>query len=72
MSGGGVAFVSRSLVEAQLAAGVLREHTIDAFCHLRQRTVLVNRNRGIPELIESFLENLNRVFYEKTDRGACL
>lgn len=71
MSGGGVAFVSRSLVEAQIAAGVLCEHTIDTFCHLRYRTVLVNRNRGIPELIESFLESLNRVFYEKVDKEAC-
>jgi len=72
MSGGGVAFVSRSLVEAQLAAGVLCEHTIDAFCHLRYRTVLVNRNRGIPELIESFLGSLNGVFYEKADKATCL
>lgn len=72
MSGGGVAFVSRSLVDTQLAAGVLCEHKIDAFCHLRHRTVLINRNRGIPELIESFLGSLNRVFYEKADKGACL
>jgi DNA-binding transcriptional LysR family regulator len=67
--GGSVAFVSRSLVEAQLEAGLLCEHKIEDFCHLRHRTVLINRNRGVPELIESFLESLNRVFYETAGRG---
>jgi len=69
ISGDCVAFVSRSLVEEQLEAGVLCEHKIENFCHLRFRTVLINRNRGVPELIESFLENLNRVFSETTSRG---
>lgn len=69
IAGSCVAFVSRSLVAAQLDAGILCEHTIEGFCHLRHRTVLINRNRGVPELIESFLENLNRVFYETAGRG---
>jgi DNA-binding transcriptional LysR family regulator len=69
ITGDSVAFVSRSLVEAQIAAGVLCAHTIDACCHLRYRTLLVNRNRGVPELIESFMESLNRVFDKKLTAG---
>lgn len=73
ISGGGVAFVSRSLVQEHLATGTLREHHVNGFCHLRHRTVAVNRNRGIPELIEGFLEGVNKVFYspEKTPHS-CL
>jgi len=66
ISGGCVAFVSRSLVHSQLNARVLCGHKIDDFCHLRHRTLLINRNRGVPKLVESFLESLNRVFYETT------
>lgn len=70
IAGGCVAFVSRSLVYSQLNAGVLCGHKIDDFCHLRHRTLLVNRKRGVPELVESFLESINRVFYEKADSVA--
>lgn len=70
IAGGCVAFVSRSLVYSQLNAGVLCGHKIDDFCHLRHRTLLVNRKRGVPELVESFLESINRVFYEKADTVA--
>lgn len=73
ISGGGVAFVSRSLVADHIIEGTLREHHIQNFCHLRQRTVVVNRNRGVPELVEGFLESLNNTFSSpgKTSRD-CL
>lgn len=70
ISGGCVALVSRSLVYSELNSRVLCGYKIEDFCHLRHRTLLVNRKRGVPELVESFLESLNRVFYEKTDSVA--
>lgn len=52
-----------------LNSGALLEHKFDDFSHLRHRTLLVNRTRGVPELVEGFLENINRVFHEPAKGG---
>lgn len=70
ISGGGTAFLSRSLVAEYLLEGSLLAHNLEDFCHLRHRTVAVNRNRGVPELVEAFLESLNGVFYA-TEGQSC-
>lgn len=72
IDGGGVAFVSRSLVEEHLFAERLREHHVQEFCHYRNRTVAVSRSRGVPELVEGFLDSLNGLFHAgENSAGNC-
>ncbi|NIQ97926.1 MAG: LysR family transcriptional regulator [Desulfuromonadales bacterium] len=54
--GEGTTFISRCLVEDHLAAGLLRAHHVDGFCHQRNRTVIVNRRRKSIDLANAFLD----------------
>jgi DNA-binding transcriptional LysR family regulator len=64
LAGGGIAFVSRSLVQDHLDAGRLMEHRVDGFCHHRQRTVAVNRKKKDEPIIKDFLDSLFNSFHE--------
>lgn len=55
ISGGGIAFISRSMAAKQLAAGLLREHRVSGFIHVRQRTVVINRERMNDPAIKEFI-----------------
>ncbi|MDD2364563.1 MAG: LysR family transcriptional regulator [Desulfuromonadaceae bacterium] len=55
VSGGGVAFISRSMAVKQLKSGALREHRIPGFTHLRHRTAVINRDRMNDVAIKDFI-----------------
>ena len=60
--GGGVAFVSRALVEKELKAGLLREHHVRGFVHLRWRTAII-RSQGMNDtVISGFIDCLQSMF----------
>lgn len=56
VGGGGISFVSRSLVREQLQQGELREHRVEGFCHNRLRTVAINRKRAQDPTLRTFVE----------------
>ncbi|HAD05186.1 MAG: LysR family transcriptional regulator [Desulfuromonadales bacterium GWD2_61_12] len=58
VAGGGISFVSRALVAAQLADGSLRACHVEGFDHFRSRTVVVPRNRQAEPVLRSFLDCL--------------
>ncbi|HJV35323.1 LysR family transcriptional regulator [Geomonas sp.] len=58
LSGNGVAFVSRSMVDEQLEKGTLREHMVDGFASNRLRSIVVNGKRGQDPLIKSLIASI--------------
>lgn len=64
VGGGGVAFVSKSLVETQLQEGTLVEHRVAGFCHNRQRTAVISRKRASTEIRQNFLDCIFAAFPE--------
>jgi DNA-binding transcriptional LysR family regulator len=62
ISGGGIAFISRSLAAKEIAAGLLREHLVPGFIHVRQRTAVINRKRMQDPPIAQFLECIVATF----------
>ena len=56
VGGGGIAFVSKSLVAKQLEEGTLREHRVSGFCYNRNRTLALNRNRHSERIMMNFVE----------------
>jgi len=61
-NGGGVSFISRSLVSGLLQDGLLREHRVEGFRHHRSCTVVLpNRRRSsdyIGSLLDSFVDSV--------------
>ena len=55
VSGGAIAFISRSMAVKYLAAGLLREHRVPGFNHIRQRTAIINRERMDDPFIKEFI-----------------
>lgn len=55
VSGGAIAFISRSMAVKYLAAGILREHRVPGFTHVRQRTAVINRERMDDPVIKEFI-----------------
>lgn len=62
MAGQGVAFVSKSLVQEQLASGELVEHTVEEFQCSRSRTIVINHKCGEEKFVMDFIESINTVF----------
>ncbi len=56
VGGGGIAFVSKSLVTRQLDDGTLREHRVNGFCYNRSRTLALNKNRHMERILQNFIE----------------
>jgi DNA-binding transcriptional LysR family regulator len=56
VGGGGIAFVSKSLVTKQLNDGTLREHRVSGFCYHRSRTLALNKNRRMERILQNFIE----------------
>lgn len=56
MGGGGIAYVSRSLVAERLEDGSLRAHRVKGFDHLRRRTILCHPDRLDEPVLESFID----------------
>lgn len=62
IEGGGVAFVSKSLVARYLEEGTLREHMVNGFCHSRLRTIVINKNRHMERALQNFIECIHIPF----------
>ncbi|MBI1920210.1 MAG: LysR family transcriptional regulator [Geobacter sp.] len=62
MGGGGVAFVSRALIAEYVKNGVLREHFVEGFCHVRNRTVAINSKVKSDTTIQKFLDCIFAAF----------
>ena len=62
ISGGGIAFISRSMAAKQLAAGLLREHRVLGFTHVRQRTAVINKERLHDSAIKEFINCIVATF----------
>lgn len=63
-TGGGVSFVSRNLVAAQLQSGALHAHTVAGFAHCRYRSVVRPRQQHNQPLVREFLASLETVLKE--------
>lgn len=62
VGGGGVAFVSRSVVANELKAGLLREHRVPGFDQLRWRSAIVRLERRQDPAISGFMDCLQTMF----------
>lgn len=62
IGGGGVAFISRSLAETELKSGLLREHYVPAFEHMRRRTAVIKSERVHDPTIIRFMDCIHRMF----------
>lgn len=56
VDGGGIAFVSKSLVASHLNEGALREHSVKGFSCSRLRTLVLNKNRRMERILKNFIE----------------
>jgi DNA-binding transcriptional LysR family regulator len=61
-AGEGIAFISRSLVEKDIEAGVLREHRVEGFCHGRERTLAYRDDVGKSKVMRRFIDSLTEPF----------
>lgn len=64
LAGGGISFVSTSLVRKQLDEQTLREHRVEGFCHNRYRTVAVSRRKFNDPFVKDFLMCVKTEFDE--------
>lgn len=64
LAGGGISFVSTSLVRKQLDEQTLREHRVEGFCHNRYRTVAVSRRKSNDPFVKDFLMCVKTEFDE--------
>lgn len=62
MAGSGVSFMSRSLVEEQLAAGKLLAHRVTGMTHRRSRTMVINVRREEDDILSQLIECICRVY----------
>ena len=62
ISGGGIAYISRSLAARQIAAGLLREHRIPDFIPFRLRTAVINNERIQDPAIVEFMNCIVATF----------
>jgi len=67
LAGGGVSFVSRSLVQHHLDEGRLCAHYVKGFQHLRERTLFYDASRMDDPLLENFVACVFSVF--KAQKG---
>jgi len=55
ISGGGIAFISRSLAVKEISSGLLREHKVAGFNHVRLRTAIIKSDRMNDPAITKFM-----------------
>lgn len=60
--GNGIAFMSRSLAQAELTTGALQALHVKGFDHFRQRTVIIHPQHAEDPLIQSFLQSVHAIF----------
>jgi LysR family transcriptional regulator, transcriptional activator of the cysJI operon len=60
--GGGISFISRSLVNIQLDSGLLCAHHVKGFNHFRHRTAVLHKNLASDPVLQSFLKCVDAVF----------
>ncbi|SDZ84083.1 transcriptional regulator, LysR family [Desulfuromusa kysingii] len=61
LSGGGISFMSRSLVCEYLKTGQMVEHYVEGFPHARCRTVIIEKGRENEPLLRSFARCIFKV-----------
>lgn len=61
-SGGGVSFISRSVVAPHAASDDVRLHYVDGFNHVRCRTIALKKERVDDPLLQSFIECVQELF----------
>jgi DNA-binding transcriptional LysR family regulator len=61
-SGGGVSFISRSVVQTYSESGAVNIHYVDGFNHTRCRTVALKEDRKDDELLMSFIGCVQEMF----------
>lgn len=67
IGGGGIAFVSRSLVKKQLADGSLLEYRLPGFIHNRFRTAALNKKRTMDKVLQNFMDCIFSTFPDEGD-----
>ncbi len=70
MDGGGISFVSRSLVDGYLQEGRLCAHYVEGFRHVRSRAAFHMESRKGDALIQNFIGCLFAAFAQKGGRRA--
>ncbi len=68
LGGGGVSFISRSLVAGYLLEGRLKAHTVEGFQHVRDRAVFYEPVREGDPLLSNFIECIFSVFQKGEGR----
>lgn len=63
LSGGGISFISRSLVNNQLDSGLLCAHHVNGFNHFRRRTLVLHKNRADDPVLQIFLKCIDAAFH---------
>jgi len=61
-AGEGIAFISRTLVEKDIEAGVLLEHRVQGFCHRRERTLAFRDDIAKNKVMRRFIDSLTEPF----------
>jgi len=55
LGGGGIAFISRSLAAKEIRSGLLREHHVPGFDHVRMRTAVIKSERMHDPAVTKFM-----------------
>lgn len=61
-AGGGISFISRSLVKNQLDSGELQAHHVKGFSHYRNRTAALNVRKEMDLILQEFIGCIYSVF----------
>lgn len=62
VNGSAIAYISRSMAVKHLAAGLLRQHYVPGFIHVRQRTAVINKERMHDPIIKEFISCIVATF----------
>ena len=62
MGGGGLSFISKSVVTPYAEAGDLKLHYVEGFNHVRCRTIALKQDRMKDELLQGFIECVQELF----------
>ncbi len=61
-SGGGVSFISKSVVGPYVESGEINLHYVEGFNHVRCRTIAMKEDRGNDELLQGFVACVQELF----------
>ena len=65
VTGGGISFMSRSLVKSYLDSGELLAHHVEGFNHFRRRTAALNVRKEMDFILQEFIRCIYSVFDPK-------